>query len=123
MIMGNENGVENNTNSSFERHAQTVLVAIVTLIIGWTGFAILEIKAQQSDMAAEQRILGIHLETIKEKLINNATDQSKTLQRQEEYLDTMWPRLRAHDQNIVTLHRAMEKQCQCVIILEEPERF
>ena len=39
------------------------------------------------------------------------------------YVNTAWPRLRNNAENIVILHRELERLCSCVIPLRAPEKF
>jgi hypothetical protein len=69
--------------STFERHAQTVIAALITLLVGWVGFTILQVQKDQADfrlettgvrsnIVANQRIMKLEISNLSRVIIENA---------------------------------------------------
>lgn len=69
--------------SAMERHAQTVLVALVTLLIGWVGVAIWDMKENQNELITEQRVTANNVKHLTETL----NEQSLSYVRQVEFVE------------------------------------
>lgn len=68
--------------STFERHAQTVLVGIITLIIGWVGLSISNMQSKQNELITEQKITAVKIEN----LVNALQLQNATYVKQIDYV-------------------------------------
>lgn len=68
--------------SVFERHAQTVIVGIVMLIVGWVGLSILDLNKAQNELITEQKLSNLKLENLTKTL----QLQNETYVKQLEYI-------------------------------------
>jgi hypothetical protein len=68
--------------SAFERHAQTVLVGFITLVIGWVGISLTTMKEQQNKLITGQEISTLKIE----QLTSTLTEQQQSYVKQVEYV-------------------------------------
>jgi len=68
--------------SAMERHAQTVLAAVIVLLIGWVGMSITTMKDQQGELVTGQALSNLKIENLTE----NLEEQQKNYVRQVDFL-------------------------------------
>ena len=66
--------------SAMERHAQTVLAAVIVLLIGWVGLSITTMKEQQSILVTGQAISNLKIENLNKSLIEQSTNYVQRLE-------------------------------------------
>lgn len=76
------------------------------------------VKMQAIQLRIEQSI-GAQRRDTDERL----TAARERIERVESRIKTVWPRLRAHGENIAILSRQLELLCQCKIELNQPQTF
>ena len=109
--------------NAFERHAQTALTSLVVLLLaGMVGF-IFQISTSQSDQLIEMRVLQFQVKTLSEEVRGSAGTAAVHINRLELSLNQVWPRLRAHGENLALLARQIEALCKCTVKLNDPEKF
>lgn len=94
----------------------TIGSALIAALLMW-------IASSQLDINTKQAVILHKLES-QEKLYT--VDREDTRSQLALLLDNqnrIWPRLRAHGENIQILKRKFEEVCNCTIELKEPERF
>lgn len=87
------------------------------------GALLLWIASNQLTIATSQAILSAEFNS-QARILQEYTTHTK-LQDDElrEWFKQVWPRLRTHGENIVTLKSELEDLCDCTIRLEEPDKF
>lgn len=65
--------------SAFERHAQTVLVGLITLIIAWVGWSILGVSEKQNELITEQKVLNIRIGVLADELKDRESTYVKVI--------------------------------------------
>jgi hypothetical protein len=109
--------------NAFERHAQTGLTSIVVLLLaGVVGF-IFQINNSQSEQLIEMRVLQFQVEALSQEVKGATGSASQSVSRLERSIDTIWPRLRSHGENVEIVTREVERLCNCKINLNEPDKF
>lgn len=118
------------TGSAFERHAQTLLTTLVALLLAGVTAFIFQIKDSQSAQLTEIRVLQVQVSSLTSDLKQKDGHLDAKLQHMreenaklEDYMNTIWSRLRAANENILILHRALEGVTGSKIELQSPERF
>ena len=108
---------------AFERHAQTALTSlIVMLLAGLAGFIISNDREIGKQTTAIQ-ILQIQIDELS-KDVRGANGATKAeVMRIEGYMNRLWPRYRALNENQTLLHRELQRLCGCEIELKKPEKF
>ena len=109
--------------NAFERHAQTGLTSIVVLLLaGVVGFNF-QINNSQSEQLIEMRVLQYQVEALSNEVKGASGSASLSVNRLEKSIDTIWPRLRSHGENVEIVAREVERLCDCKINLNEPDKF
>ena len=109
--------------NAFERHAQTALTSLVVLLLaGVVGF-IFQISTSQGDQLVEMRVLQFQVKALSEEVRGSSGTAAAHTARLETSFNTVWPRLRAHGENIALMARQVEALCKCDIKLHDPEKF
>jgi len=109
--------------NAFERHAQTALTSLIVLLLaGVVGF-IFQISTSQSDQLVEMRVLQFQVKSLSEEVRGSSSTAAAHINRLEVSINTVWPRLRAHGENLALLARHIETLCKCSVKLNDPEKF
>lgn len=90
--MKNGNGEQ---RSALERHAQTVLATIITLLVSWIGLAVVDLKTKQAETGGitntKLEQLQKNVESLQSQLIQISADRVtlSDLRRVEDRLDRL----------------------------------
>lgn len=108
--------VEQSTPKWMSTVLSTVGAALTAGLLMW-------IASSQLTISTNQAVIINKLEAQKEviNISNNNTDLQ--IEILHERLNQVWPRLRAHGENIAVVKRKLEALCDCNIDLNEPEQF
>ena len=94
----------------------TVGAALVTALLVW-------IATSQLDINTQMAVVLYKLESQEELIEQNIKDVDDELDILLDNQNRIWPRLRAHGENIQVLAQILEKHCDCKIELKDPEPF
>ena len=81
------------------------------------------IANSQLEISTNQAIIMTKQESQEQKLDELKETQSAQLKGIADSHDTIWPRLRAHGENISMLREKIEDICKCEVRLNQPEKF
>lgn len=94
----------------------TVGAALVTALLIWIAASQLEINTQQAvilvKLENQQHLYTKQKESVDSRLSLLLDNQNR-----------IWPRLRAHGENLQIVARELEKYCNCDIKLKDPEPY
>jgi len=112
-----------NNGNEFERHAQTALTALVVLLLAGLVTKIFKIDNTQTEQLIELRALQFQVQAVADAQSGGSGYIEREISRVDFALNTIWPRLRVHDENLTLLKREIEALCNCDIQLNDPEKF
>lgn len=112
----------------------TMGAALVTGLLIWIASSQLEINTNQAVILSKLEFQETILESDRMKVQSDLRSlrellsvQTESLQDQLDILEhnqnQLWPRIRAHGENITILKNDLEQLCNCKINLSEPEKF
>lgn len=84
---------------------------------------LLWIASSQLNISTTQAVILRDLAAQEELLKINVREQDKDLKQLNSRMDQIWPRLRAHGENITLIKDKLEVLCKCKIQLRQPEQF
>ena len=100
------------------------LITMLTSLGGVLMAALLLwIASSQLTLVTTTAVIQRDLQSQSEAIDNIHEQQKSALQRVNLNINQIWPRLRAHGENIEVLRQALESMCECKVKLAEPEKF
>jgi len=111
------------SKNAFEQHAQTALTSLIVLLLAATATFVFRMSDNQDDQLIEIRVLQFQVENLAKDLRGAAVSSEEDIRRLELSYNTIWPRLRAHGENLKVLTREIEELCNCEVKLTVPEDF
>jgi hypothetical protein len=97
--------------------------ALTSLGAALTGGLLLWIASSQLSITTEIAVVSRNQEVMVEKLTETTSATEIRLDAIAALVNQIWPRLRAHGENMEILRRELEELCQCKIDLKQPEQF
>lgn len=114
--MGEHYVVEQATPRWLSTGLTTTGAALITALLLWIASSQLEISTNQAVIMTKQEVQERKLDELKK----SQAAQLGTLTNNQ---NNIWPRLRAHGENIAMLREKIEDICQCQVRLKDPEKF
>ena len=110
--------------NAFERHAQTALTSLVVLLLAGVVAFIFKIHDAQTEQLIEIRQLQYQIKGVADGQIGGRSYMEREINRIDNSISNIWPRLRALGENQEILLRHLQAlHPTAKIKLNEPERF
>ena len=95
---------------------QSIAGVLISILLAWIAQNQVEIITSQ---AVLQRDFSTQSEAIN-RFVKRTDEQNEEVKK---WISQIWPRLRAHGENIEVLRNEIEDICKCPIELKKPEEF
>ena len=109
--------------NAFERHAQTALTSLIVLLLAGVATFVFRMSDNQDEQLIEMRVLQFQVKALADEMRGNTGFAQREVARLDKLTDQIWPRLRAHGENIEVIHRKIEELCGCEMRLNDPDKF